>query len=307
MLTDSGGFQVFSLGERSMSGTAKTAMRRVSEEGVTFSSHIDGRKELLTPEASIAIQQKLGADIIMAFDQPVYGLSESADAKLAMERSLRWLERSKQQWQSGDQNKQALFGIVQGGIHHELHTKSAIETVKQDLPGYAIGGLSVGESKEQMWEAVASVVQYLPEDKPRYFMGLGDPYDCMHAVRHGIDMFDCVSPTRIARHGAYWEIQADPEVVEAFWRGDAEALVRYRKPFRFTRERIGATANRRATGKLSSGVSELSLGMLCHYHHSGEALGWRVLSLHNIALLHAVTKLAGEVEFSSDIMCLLTS
>ncbi len=188
MLTDSGGFQVFSLSE----------MRKVDDDGVTFKSHIDGSMHRFTPEISIAIQEKLGADIIMAFDEcsnpndPVY-------TRQAMERTHIWLDRC---IKSKTREDQALFGIIQGGINPELRAESAHYVASKNLPGIAIGGLSVGESKQEMYSTLDSLNPHLPKDKPRYLMGVGTPEDLLNGILRGIDIFDCVLPTRLARHQA---------------------------------------------------------------------------------------------------------
>lgn len=188
ILTDSGGFQVFSLGN----------LRQISDDGVVFKSHIDGSTHQFTPESAIAIQEKLGADIIMAFDE----CPEPHDRKYneqALTRTHRWAERCLQAKSRADQ---ALFGIVQGGIFSDLRGQSAEFLTSLDFPGYAIGGLSVGESKEDTLAVIEIVNAILPETKPRYLMGVGTPYDLIEGIRRGIDMFDCVLPTRLARHHA---------------------------------------------------------------------------------------------------------
>jgi queuine tRNA-ribosyltransferase len=294
MLTDSGGFQVFSLGERGMDGRQKSALRKVSEEGITFQSHLDGSRHLFTPEKSIEIQQALGADIIMAFDQPVYGLSEARDAKEAMERTHRWLVRSKEQWQTG-RNDQALFGIVQGGIHTELHKESAAFITAQDLPGNAIGGLSVGESKGEMWEATDSIAALLPVEKPRYFMGLGDPTDIIDATLRGVDMYDCVAPSRLARHGVVWQLEGDTQALEAFWQGDTESLLAAQlhvtrlnlsnQKFKDDIEPLTCVAT-----SLPADLQVYSKAVLSHFLREHEMLGYRILTLHNIAVLHQIAR-----------------
>lgn len=190
ILTDSGGFQVFSLG----------SMRKITEEGVKFSSHIDGSKHMFTPEKSIEVQNALGADIIMAFDECAPYPADKDYVKQSLERTTRWLARCKEAHINTE--KQSLFGIMQGGMYKDLRYQSAMEIVEMDLPGYAIGGLSVGEPKEIMYDVLDECVGFLPEDKPRYLMGVGSP-DCLfEGVERGVDMFDCVLPTRIARNGS---------------------------------------------------------------------------------------------------------
>ncbi|WP_027399303.1 tRNA guanosine(34) transglycosylase Tgt [Anaerovorax odorimutans] len=189
ILTDSGGFQVFSLGD----------LRKITEEGVQFRSHIDGSKHMLTPEKSIEIQMALGSDIMMAFDECAPYPADRSYVKNSLERTTRWLARCKNA--NTNTENQALFGIMQGGMYKDLRYQSAMEIVEMDLPGYSIGGLSVGEPKPLMYEVLDYCVDYLPKNKPRYLMGVGSP-DCLfEGVERGIDMFDCVLPTRIARNG----------------------------------------------------------------------------------------------------------
>ena len=189
MLTDSGGFQVFSLADN----------RKIKEEGVTFKSHLNGEKLFLSPEKSIEIQNKLGADIIMSFDEcPPYPCTYEY-MKNSVERTLRWAKRGKDAHKN---DKQALFGIVQGGEFPDLRKYCAEELVKMDFPGYSIGGTSVGETKETLYKMIDYAIPYLPQDKPRYLMGVGSYDAILEGILKGIDMFDCVLPTRIARHGA---------------------------------------------------------------------------------------------------------
>ena len=189
ILTDSGGFQVFSLGD----------LRKITEEGVEFRSHLDGSKHFFSPEKSIEIQNALGADIIMAFDECVPYPSEKSYVKESVQRTTRWAQRSKNAHKKPDM--QGLFGIIQGGMYKDLRKQSAEEIMELDFPGYAIGGLSVGEPKPLMYEILEYTTPYLPKDKPRYLMGVGSPDCLIEGVIRGIDMFDCVLPTRIARNG----------------------------------------------------------------------------------------------------------
>lgn len=188
ILTDSGGFQVFSLAE----------MRKIDQDGVTFRSHIDGSKKRLTPEIAVQIQEKLGADIIMAFDECATPYDEEYSEK-AMQRTHEWAVRC---LEAKTRDDQALFGIVQGGIFPELRKKSAEFISSIDFPGYAIGGLSVGETKVEMYKTIEVVNEILPAEKPRYLMGVGTPEDLIYGVQRGIDIFDCVLATRLARHSA---------------------------------------------------------------------------------------------------------
>ena len=190
ILTDSGGFQVFSLG----------AMRKISEEGVKFRSHIDGSSHMLTPEKSIEVQNALGSDIMMAFDECAPYPADYSYVKNSLERTTRWLRRCKEAHK--DTERQSLFGIMQGGMYKDLRYQSAMEIVELDLPGYAIGGLSVGEPREIMYEVLDYATDYLPKDKPRYVMGVGTPDHLFEGVERGVDMFDCVLPTRLARNGS---------------------------------------------------------------------------------------------------------
>ncbi len=190
ILTDSGGFQVFSLG----------AMRKISEEGVKFRSHIDGSSHMLTPEKSIEVQNALGSDIMMAFDECAPYPADYSYVKNSLERTTRWLRRCKEAHK--DTERQSLFGIMQGGMYKDLRYQSAMEIVELDLPGYAIGGLSVGEPRELMYEVLDYATDYLPKDKPRYVMGVGTPDHLFEGVERGVDMFDCVLPTRLARNGS---------------------------------------------------------------------------------------------------------
>ena len=189
MLTDSGGFQVFSLSK----------LRKISEEGVTFRSHIDGSKLFLSPEKAISIENNLGADIIMSFDECIPYPATYEYAKNSMERTLRWAKRGKDSHTRP--NDQALFGIVQGGEYPELREECAKKLMDIGFDGYAIGGTSVGEPKDVYKEMIDMSIKHLPEDKPRYLMGVGSPVSILEAIERGIDMFDCVLPTRVARHG----------------------------------------------------------------------------------------------------------
>ncbi len=188
ILTDSGGFQVFSLDK----------LRKITEEGVTFRSHIDGSKHMITPEKAIEIQMALGSDIIMSFDECAPYPADRDYVKDSLERTTRWAKRCKDALTRDDQ---ALFGIVQGGMYHDLRRQSAEELMEIGFPGYSIGGLSVGEPKELMYDILDELTPQLPEDKPRYLMGVGSPDCLVEGVARGVDMFDCVLPTRIARNG----------------------------------------------------------------------------------------------------------
>jgi queuine tRNA-ribosyltransferase len=207
ILTDSGGFQVFSLG----------AMRKVAEEGVTFRSPIDGAKLLLTPEISMQIQRVLDSDIAMVFDECTPHPATERQVADSMRLSLRWAERSRRAFEG---SRNALFGIVQGGMIEALRDESARALIAMDFPGYAIGGLSVGEGKDDMRRILAHTAPQLPVDKPRYLMGVGTPDDLVDAVSRGVDMFDCVMPTRNARNGWLFTSRGTVKLRNARWRDD---------------------------------------------------------------------------------------
>ncbi|MDP6595389.1 MAG: tRNA guanosine(34) transglycosylase Tgt [Candidatus Poribacteria bacterium] len=211
ILTDSGGFQVFSLG----------ASRTITEEGVEFKSEIDGQKHMITPERSIEIQNALGADIIMIFDECPAHTTDRAYIESSMQMTLRWAERCRRSHQNINQ---LLFGIVQGGFFADLRRSSVEGTVALDFPGYAIGGLSVGECKDLMYETLAVTAPFLPEDKPRYLMGVGTPEDLVYGVSCGIDMFDCVMPTRNARNGSLFTTTGGIKIRNAQYKTDFTPL-----------------------------------------------------------------------------------
>jgi queuine tRNA-ribosyltransferase len=210
MLTDSGGFQVFSLAQT----------RKIDDDGVTFKSHIDGSTHRFTPERSIAIQENLGADIIMAFDE-CSDPNDHAYSAIAMERTHRWAERS---IRAKTRNDQALFGIIQGGVNVDLRAESAKFISSLDTAGIAIGGLSVGETKDEMHSMLDVVTPLLPENKPRYLMGVGTPEDLINGVLRGIDIFDCVLPTRLARHHSAFSPEGRLNMMNASFAGDKRPI-----------------------------------------------------------------------------------
>lgn len=212
ILTDSGGFQVFSLGP----------LRKIKEEGVEFRSHLDGSKHFLTPEKAMEIQNALGSDIMMAFDECAPYPADREYVKNSLERTTRWLKRCKDAHNNTD--KQALFGIIQGGMYKDLREQSAKEITSIDLPGYAVGGLSVGEPKPLMYDVLEHTTPFMPKDKPRYLMGVGSPDDLVEGVIRGIDMFDCVLPTRIARNGTAMTSQGKVVVRNATYAEDFTPL-----------------------------------------------------------------------------------
>lgn len=211
ILTDSGGFQVFSLSD----------LREIKEEGVYFRSHLDGSKHFISPEKSMQIQKNLGSDIVMAFDEcPPYP-AERDYVEKSLERTIRWAERCKKVMEASDQ---ALFGIIPGGVYPELRKRSVEEMKKFDFPGYSIGGLSVGEPKEEMYKMLDYTTPIMPRNKPRYLMGVGTPEDLVEGIYHGIDMFDCVMPTRIARHGQVFTSKGRMTVRNAQYKDDFTPL-----------------------------------------------------------------------------------
>jgi len=251
ILTDSGGFQVFSLAKLS----------RVTDDGVEFSSHIDGSRHFIGPEKAIEIQQALGADIIMCFDECIPYPSSREYSQQAMERTTRWAARCKA---FHGRANQALFGIVQGGVYEDLRLRSAREIVDLDFPGYAIGGLSVGEPKLDMYGTLELLEEHLPSDKPRYLMGVGEPEDLIEGVKRGIDMFDCVLPTRLARHGTAYTATGKLVIRNAQYAEDFGPL-------------DPACGCRVCRG--------YSRAYLRHLIKSGEVLGLRLLSYHNVYFL----------------------
>lgn len=233
MLTDSGGFQVFSLGTGKNyigddSEGTKTSVK-ITEEGVEFRSHLDGTLHFLSPEKAMRIQADLGADIIMAFDECAPGTSDKGYARKAMDRTHAWALQCKRtheqiQKERSPGAQQMLFPIAQGVIYDDLRIESAKFMAELDLPGIAIGGLSVGESKEEMYHTLDVIHPHLPENKPHYLMGIGTPEDIFEAVDRGMDMFDCVLPTRLARHGTFWTNQGRFHVKHAQYRTSALPL-----------------------------------------------------------------------------------
>ena len=254
ILTDSGGFQVFSL--------AKNKKKDITEEGVHFKSHIDGSKLFLTPEKSIEIQNKLDSDIAMSFDECPPASADYKYLKNSVERTLRWAKRGKDAFNNPNQS---LFGIVQGGPIEDLRKYSAEETVKMDFDGYSVGGVANdGESKEDMYKAIDYSIPYLPEDKPRYLMGVGEPIDILEGVERGIDMFDCVLPTRIARHGNVFTHHGRVNMRNAKFRED------------FTPIEEGCDCYT---------CKHYTRSYIRHLLVAGEQLGGRLLSIHNIRFL----------------------
>jgi queuine tRNA-ribosyltransferase len=214
ILTDSGGFQIMSLSK----------LRKMSEKGVVFQSHIDGSRHELTPERSVEIQCELGADIQMAFDECTPFPATHEQARESMELSMRWAARSKEAFKKYGAAHQALFGIVQGSIYEDLRRRSVETLLDIGFPGYAIGGLAVGEGQEAMMKALDFAIPLLPWEKPRYLMGVGTPLDIIEAVRRGVDMFDCVMPTRSGRHGQVFTWKGTLNLRNARFANDPEPI-----------------------------------------------------------------------------------
>ena len=214
ILTDSGGFQVFSLG----------AMRKIKEEGVTFRSPIDGSKVFLSPEISMEIQKVLNSDIVMIFDECTPYPATHEEAQKSLQLSLRWAKRCKEHHHNVLENKNALFGIIQGGMYEDLRDESLNGLLDVGFDGYAIGGLSVGEPKEEMIKVLDYLPNKMPEDKPRYLMGVGKPEDIVEGIRRGVDMFDCVMPTRNARNGHYFVTDGLVRIRNSKYRHDQSPL-----------------------------------------------------------------------------------
>jgi queuine tRNA-ribosyltransferase len=256
ILTDSGGFQVFSLG----------ALRKISEDGVRFASPINGDRLLLTPEDSMRVQRVLDSDIAMVFDDCTAFPATEAQAAKSMRLSLRWAERSKQAWQ-GSAN--ALFGIVQGGVYEQLREESLAGLGAIGFDGYAIGGLAVGEPQEERERILAHTAPRLPQDRPRYLMGMGTPEDLIGAVGAGVDMFDCVLPTRNARNGWLFTRRGDVKIRNARWRDDTRPLD----------ESCGCYSCR-----------HFSLAYLHHLQRANEILGARLNTLHNLHYYQALMR-----------------
>ena len=253
ILTDSGGYQVMSLSE----------LTKVSEEGVSFKSHLDGSAHMLTPERSIEVQRLLGAHIVMAFDQLVPTTSPQAEQVVAMERSMRWAKRSRDAFDAGGEHakRSALFGIQQGALDEGLRRASADALIDIGFDGYAIGGLAVGEGQEAMLGCLDFAVDMLPADKPRYLMGVGKPDDIVEAVRRGIDMFDCVLPTRSGRTGQAFTAEGPLNLRNARFADDREPI---------------------EPGCPCPACSQFERAYVHHLVKSGEILGAMLMTEHNL-------------------------
>ena len=254
ILTDSGGYQIFSL----------AGLRQVNDEGVSFRSHIDGSRHFITPELAIEIQQSLGADTIMVLDECPPSDADFNRVRRAMNRTHLWAARCRQAHRRSDQ---ALFAIVQGGVSLELRRKSAEYLTSLDFPGYAIGGLSLGEPKEVTWNITGETVELLPKDKPRYLMGVGSPEDIIEAVARGIDIFDSVLPTRVARNGALYTRRGRININNAGYKNMEEPP--------------DTTCN-------CYTCKNFSAAYLHHMFRCGELLALRLATLHNLSFMHSL-------------------
>jgi queuine tRNA-ribosyltransferase len=268
ILTDSGGFQVFSL----------ATLRKISEDGVEFQSHIDGSRRFFTPESVIDIERNLGADVIMQFDHVIPGQSDETSARDASERSIRWAARCLAEFKrtavehDGKKESQTLFPIVQGGIHSHLRTEAARALSElHDWRGYGIGGLSVGEEKPAMYEILDLMAETLPKNRPRYLMGVGFPEDIIEGIKRGVDLFDCVAPTRMGRNGAAFTSDGRLNIKRAEYRNDPRPLD----------ESCDCSA-----------CTRFSRAYIRHLFVSDEILGHRLLSLHNVHFLLSLARSA---------------
>ncbi len=263
ILTDSGGFQVFSLGE----------LRQISEEGVKFASPINGDRLMLTPEESIRIQRTLDSDVAMVFDECTPFPATEGEAADSMRLSLRWAERSKREWEGSGERRNALFGIVQGSVYDDLRDESLAGLLEIGFDGYAIGGLAVGEPKAEMLRVLGRTAPRLPADRPRYLMGVGTPEDIVAAVAAGVDMLDCVLPTRNARNGWLFTRWGDIRLRNARYRNDPRPID----------ETCGCYACR-----------NFSLAYVHHLQRANEILGARLATLHNLHYYLTLMRELGE-------------
>ena len=270
ILTDSGGFQVFSLAQ----------LRTINEDGVEFQSHIDGSRRFFTPESVMQIERNLGADVIMQFDHVIPGQSDEASARDASERSIRWLARCLAEVKRLE-SAQALFPIVQGGIHAHLRREAATAIREMhDWPGFGIGGLSVGEEKDAMYEMLEVVDEALPKTHPRYLMGVGFPEDLIEAIRRGVDLVDCVAPTRMGRNGAVFTRDGRLNIKRTEFRTDPRPL---------------------DSDCDCAACSRFSRAYIRHLFVSDEILGLRLLSLHNVHFLLSLARNAREAIRKGDL------
>ena len=287
ILTDSGGYQVFSLGTRidgSNRGGSKMKPAKITDAGVEFYSHLDGAKHHVNASKSIRAQQDLGADIIMAFDECPPGDASASYVAEAVDRTHRWLRESIKSWTN--RGRQALFGIVQGAVLKDLREASAKFINGCDLPGNAIGGVAVGESREKIWQAVEWSVPHLDTGKPRYLMGVGEPADIIEAVKRGCDMFDCVLPTRLARHGVVWVLPSSgirPTKKNTLPNGGAFTYANVGLMLSKYRSDPGPIDRNCGCPTCQAGFSR---GYIRHLLSENEVLGLRLTTLHNLYFIY---------------------
>jgi queuine tRNA-ribosyltransferase len=261
ILTDSGGFQIYSLAK----------LRKITEEGVTFHSHVDGKKIVMTPEDSIRIQLNLGADIIMAFDECIGIPAQREYVKKSCDMTYRWLVRCVEQWKGNSEFKSLLFGINQGATYAGIRIEHMKRIAELDLSGYAIGGLAVGETAEQMYDVVEAVEEHMPEDRPRYLMGVGTPENIREAVARGIDLFDCVLPARNGRHGKLYTHDGSLNIKNEAYKYDDSPIDSKCK---------------------CHTCKNYSRAYIRHLFNSGEMLAMRLAVIHN---LHYYNKMMAEI------------
>ncbi|MCL2821944.1 MAG: tRNA guanosine(34) transglycosylase Tgt [Firmicutes bacterium] len=274
ILTDSGGFQVFSL----------SSLSKVTDDGVTFNSHIDGAKHLMTPESAMQIQADLGADIVMAFDQCTASGTSHKDAKIALDRTIQWLDRCYKQIEKSSYNadfKQILFPIIQGNMYDDLRIESLNKTIEFAKCGIAIGGLSVGESKDEMYRVLDCLKPHLPPQMPHYLMGVGSPDSLIEGILRGVDMYDCVLPTRVARNGTAFTSLGPITVRNGAYKSDFSTL--------------DPNCDCYACKKFTKGY-------LRHLFNTDEILGGRMLSLHNLTYLNRLMERARQAIKSDKFM-----
>lgn len=297
IITDSGGYQVFSLGRKRNHKLAK-----ISDQDVVFTSHYDGSQHIFNPKKVIKIQHELGVDIAMPLDDCAEAEAEKEEVEKAMHRTHSWLKEAQEYWQGLKSPKPALFGIVQGGVFKEFRQQSAEFVSGLNLDGIAIGGVAVGEDKKKIRDIISYTAKLIPEYKPRYLMGVGEPHDLLFAIKHGLDMFDCVLPTRLARHGTIWQLQGDAQAIKAFWEQDTERLL-LAKSIKIIKRSYPNPKNKNAQNSkeetlyFGQQVEALPTPFVNHQFKEREISIMQKFSLHNLTflqnlLLHARTAIA---------------
>ena len=289
ILTDSGGFQVFSLGHKRGGRLAK-----IDDDGVTFFSHLDGSRHRLTPQLVWELQSGYGVDIAMPLDECPPTTAPARIVERAMSRTHDWLKIQADLWRASDRRTD-LFGIVQGGLDIAWRERSLAAVTDLNLAGYALGGLAVGESKAEQYDIVRRIAPQLPTNRPRYLMGVGDPYDLLHAIEQGIDMFDCVLPTRLARHGAVWLVEGPAKMVEAFWHGSVNDIIKGRGRLNIVRRTLPNAEWAVQSGPVQPGgppETALRRDLACHLAKEKEIGLITRLTSHNLRLIYRLLELA---------------